>query len=288
MRKKLIFLFIIGFTILLTSGCSTDNMDGIDIVATAYPMEYFATELYQDHANIKKLYPDDSNIDTYKVTKKLLKDTSENNLFIYNGLSDEKDFAKTLLKNNNKIKIIDGTYGMVKTNKDTALWLDPSNILMIAQNIKNGLIEYITSAKLEEEVKTNYDELKIKLSSLDAELKLISENSKNKNLVIANDSLNFLNKYGFATYSIEENDNLNERRKSDVRYLIENGDIDYIIALENTKDTEFLTQLKQDYNIEVLYLDNLKNIKEEDRKNEITFIEKFNNNLELIKKETYE
>ena len=177
---------------------------------------------------------------------------------------------------------------MVKNDKDSALWLDPSNILMIAQNIKNGLNEYVSNTKLQEEIKENYDALKIKLSSLDAELKLISENSKNNNLIIANDSLSFLNKYGFHTYSIEENDNLNEKRKVDVRYLFESGTADYIIALENTKDTEFIKELKDTYGVEVLYLDNLKNIKEEDRKNEITFIEKFNNNLELVKKETYD
>ena len=56
------------------------------------------------------------------------------------------------------------------------IWLDPSNILMVAQNIKNGLKEYVSNTKLSEEIDTNYENLKIKLSELDAEVKLISEN----------------------------------------------------------------------------------------------------------------
>lgn len=289
MKKSKIILFLfIGIFTLLCTGCTTDNMDGINVVTSSYPLEYLTSRLYEEHSTITKLYPDDANIDTYKVTNKLLKDTSINNLFVYNGLNVEKDIAKGLLNKNKKIKIIDGTYGMIDNGKDASLWLDPSNLLMITQNIKNGLKEYISNSKLEEEIDEQYEELKIDLSSLDAELKLISENSTTKELLIANDSLDFLNKYGFDTYSIEENENLTSKTKNDVRYLIETGTVDYILALENTKDSDFITELKNDYGIEILYLDNLKNIKEEDRKNGITLIEKFNNNLELIKKETYD
>ena len=57
MKKKILYLFMIGLTILLTSGCSTDNMDGIEAITTSYPMEYITNELYGKHSNVKKLYP---------------------------------------------------------------------------------------------------------------------------------------------------------------------------------------------------------------------------------------
>lgn len=286
--KKAIPLFIVGICALFTTGCTTDTMDGITISTSSYPIEYLTTSLYNEHSIVTKLYPDDVNINTYKLTNKLLKDTSKNNLFIYNGLGRDKDTATTLLQKNKKIKIIDGTFGMSSISEDGAIWLDPSNILMVAQNIRNGLKEYVSNTKLSEEIDMNYENLKISLSELDAELKLIGENSSNKNIVIANDSLSFLQKYGFKTYSIEENDNLTDKAIYDVEYLFESGQVSYIFVLGNTKDTKTIKSLKEKYNVEILNLNDLRNITEEERKNESNLLTMFSENLDKIKKETYE
>ena len=288
MKKiKLLSLFLIVLSTFLLTGCTTDTMDGINIETSSYPIEYLTKKLYNEHSNITKLYPDDVNINSYKITNKLLKDTSEKHLFIYNGLSKEKDIANKLLKINNKIKIIDCTYGMTTSYGNETIWIDPSNILMVATNIKKGLQEYVTSNSITEEINENYNNLKINLSQLDAELKLISENSTNKDIVIANNSLKFLDKYGFKTYSIEKTNLLTQKDIYDVENLFENKRVNYIFALEKTKDTDIIKQLKEKYNIEVIYINDLNNIKEEDRNNEIDLIKMFNDNLELIKKETY-
>lgn len=289
--KKIIkfttILIVTIFTFLFT-GCTTDTMDGITISTSNYTLEYLTSSLYNEHATITKLYPDDVNIYDYKITNKLIKDVSKNNLFIYNGLTDDNDIAKSLLKKNNKIKIIDGTFGMSNTYGYKGIWLDPSNILMVAQNIKNGLKEYVSNTKLSEEIDTNYENLKIKLSELDAEVKLISENSTSKNLIVANDELKFLEKYGFTIYSIANDEAITDKIKYDVKNLIENGQVDYIIALNNTKENKTIKDLKNQYNIEILYLNDLTNINEEDRKNEVDLITMFQDNLDNIKKETYE
>lgn len=286
--KRIISIFIIGMCALFMTGCTTDTMDGITIATSNYPIEYLTSVLYKEHSNITKLYPDDVNIKDYKITSKLLKDTSENNLFIYNGLTNDKDTATSLLKKNKKIKIIDGSFGMSNTYGTDSMWLDPSNILMVAQNIKNGLIEYVSNTKLTDDINSKYEELKINLSSLDAELKLISENSSNKTIVVANDSLKFLEKYGFTIYSIEENNNLTDKTKYDVSSLFETGNVSYIFALNHTKETKTVQSLKEKYNIEIIYLNSLINIKEEERNNEADLITLFKENLDNIKKETYE
>ena len=286
-KVKIISIFLILLSTFLITGCTTDTMDGINIETSSYPIEYLTKQLYEEHAVITKLYPDDTNINKYKITNKLLKDTSEKNLFIYNGLGPEKDIANKLLKINHKIKIIDGTYGMTTSYNSESLWIDPSNILMVATNIRKGLKEYVTSKNLSKEIDSNYNKLKINLSQLDAELKLISENSTNKNIIIANDSLKFLEKYGFTTYSIENSNNLSQKDIYTIESLFANNNVSYIFALNNTKDNSIIKNLKEKYNAEVLYIDDLNNIKEEDRKNEVNLINLFNDNLELIKKETY-
>ena len=45
------------------------------------------------------------------------------------------------------------------------LWLDPANFLMLAQNIRDGLNEYISNHYLKTEIDNNYEDLKLKLSN---------------------------------------------------------------------------------------------------------------------------
>ena len=84
--------------------------------------------------------------------------------------------------------------------------ISPSNCLMIAQNIKNGLKEYINNTSILEDIDNNYEELKIDISEFDAELKLIAENAGNKTLIVANKAFNFLSKYGFEIINVNDED----------------------------------------------------------------------------------
>ena len=58
--------------------------------------------------------------------------------------------------------------------------MNPSNVLTIAQNVKSGLKEYITSTYLKKEIDENYEKLKLDLSRLDADIKEDIENLANE------------------------------------------------------------------------------------------------------------
>ncbi len=75
---------------------------------------------------------------------------------------------------------------------------------MMSQNIKNGLEEYITNSYLKKEIDDRYKELQVTLSELDAEIKLTAENATYKTIVVSNDTLKFLEKYGFTVYSLDD------------------------------------------------------------------------------------
>ena len=204
--KKLIKLSILGlFVLVLSSGCfKRDNLEGIEIVTTAYPYEYVTNLLYGEHSLVNSIYPDGTDISTYTLNDKQIKDYSNKELFIYNGLSDDKDIALELLDYNHDMMIIDATSGMETTYGEEELWLNPSNLLMITQNIKTGLNEYITNSYLKKEIDKAYEEIKITLSELDAEIKLTAENATRKTIVVNNDSLKFLEKYGFTVISLDD------------------------------------------------------------------------------------
>ena len=166
------------------------------------------------------------------------------------------------------------------------LWLNPSNLLMISQNIKNGLQEYIDSAYLNKEIDENYDELKVILSELDAEIKLTAQNSKDKTLIVSNDVFKFLEKYGFTIISLDP-DTVNEKTMSQAQDRLKDKSSQYIFMLENEKANENIETLKKNTSATLLTFRNITNITDEERNNRDDYIKIMNENLELIKKETY-
>lgn len=288
--KKLIKLSILGlFVLILSSGCfKRDNLEGIEIVTTAYPYEYVTNLLYGEHSLINSIYPDGTDISTYTLNDKQIKDYSNKELFIYNGLSDDKDIALELLDYNHDMMIIDATSGMETTYGEEELWLNPSNLLMITQNIKTGLNEYITNSYLKKEIDKAYEEIKITLSELDAEIKLTAENATRKTIVVNNDSLKFLEKYGFTVISLDDTTTpVTEKTISDVKAMIQNQTVRHIILLDKTENSDSLNQLIADTGIATLTFKRLDNISDTERDNKEDYISLMNDNIDLLKSELY-
>ncbi len=285
-------IFVICFLCLISlnvSGClKRDNLEDITIYTTVYPFEYITNRLYGEHSTIYSIYPDGSDPTKYKLTDKQIKDYSKASLFIFNGLSEEKEYVAPMLKNNKNMKIIDSTLTMEYTNNIEELWLDPSNFLMLSQNIKNGLLEYISNHYLKNNIKENYDSLKIDISNIDAKLKLLSESSNNPTIVVSNDLFKFLEKYNITVISLEENDNLTEKTIYDVKNLIENGEINYIFTDQNEEVNQTVQDIVDTYGVELLSIHNLYNLSEEERTAKSDYISIMNENIELLKNELYD
>lgn len=285
--KKIIIVFI---TLFFISGCSLfkrDEMENISIITTNYTLEYVVNYLYGDNSLVSSIYPDGVDIDNYTFTEKQIKDYSKKDLFVYMGVTSDSDQAVTFLNNNNKIKIIDATYGMNYKYTVDELWLNPSNLLMIAQNIKNGLGEYITSTYLLKNIDSLYDELKVKLSNLDAEYKTSIENAPEKTIVVNSDNLLFLEKYDLNVISLDENNTNYERNLALFKSYLRQETIKYLYIYENAPLTEEVKQTVEDNSVETLDIKNLKNITDEERDQNEDYFTIMYNNLEEIKKELY-
>ena len=204
--KRIIGLFSIGL-VFLTSGCfKKDDLEDITIYTSVYPIEYIVDTLYGKNSNVKSIYPDGVDVSKYSLTDKQIKDYSKGNMFIFNGLSDEKDYVTSMFNYNKDLMIIDTTATMEYNNHVEELWLDPSNFLMMSLNVKNGLSEYITNQYLKTEIDNNYNKLKLEISNIDAKIKLLNENSSKKTIVVDNSSfkLNFEGKYTVKHVKLDE------------------------------------------------------------------------------------
>lgn len=287
--KKLITLLLIT-TSILTSGClKRDNLENIKIYTTSYPIEYITNRLYGEHSTVKSIYPDGVIIDSYELTDKQIKDYSNSSLFIFNGLAPEKKYVAPMFEHNKKIKIIDTTLSMDYENYIEELWLNPSNFLMLAQNIKIGFNEYINNHYLKNDIEEKYEELKVEVSNLDAKIKLMVESSTNKTIVVSDDLFKFLeDKYGLTVISLEENDNLTDKTKADVINLINSGQISYIFTTQNKEINNTVNEIKEKTNVELVELKTVANLTEEERKNKDDYFTLMNYNLELLKQELYD
>lgn len=289
MKKIKYLLPILLISILISTGCfKRDNLEGIEIITTTYPIEFATNYLYGEHSIVNSIYPDGTDTFTYKLSEKQLNDYSKKKLFIYNRVTNDKDIAVEFLKRNANMLIIDATYGMEITYGEEELWLNPSNLLMMTQNIKNGLQEYMTNSYLEKEIDKKYEEIKVTLSELDANLKLTAENASRKKIVVNSDSLKYLEKYGFEVISLDStNEAVSDKTISSTIDSITNGEVKHIFLLENNDNSDAVKQVIDKTNVETYTFRRLDNIKEEDRDENNDYFTIMNSNIELLRNELY-
>ena len=287
--KKILYSLITFIMMLSLTGCfKMDDLEDITIYTTSYPIEYITNYLYGEHSKIKSIYPDGTSTKEYTLNDLQIKEYSKMGMYVFNGVNTkEEDYLTKFFKNNKKLKIIDASQSIEYSFSEAELWLDPSNFLMISRNIKNGLVEYIDSKVMKEEVINKYEELKIKISNIDAELNTIYENASHKTIVTDNDTLKYLEKYGFTVISLQDKNGVSEKNLVDARKLIENGTVKYIFTLNNTDVNSVVANLVGNSKAELLEINDLSNLTDKQRNEKDDYFTLLNENIEMLKKELY-
>ncbi len=285
--KKIKILTIALLSVFLLTGCfKRDNLDDITIYTTTYPIEYLTKYIYGYNSNVLSIYPKGTNPREYTLTDKKIKEYANSDMLIYNGETKEKNIAASFMNKNKHLKIIDVSKGLTVKRDEEELWLCPSNYLMLAQNIKNELLEYTSSTLLKQEINNNYDKLKLIISSYDAELKVIAESSSNPTIVAANDVFKFLEKYGFKVLSIEENDLANPAELNEAKNNIKNKLNSYIFIL-NTDTINDLTKSLENEGAIIANVQSMINLTDEEYKDGYDYEQMMDTFIETIKTEVY-
>lgn len=279
-------LFSIACCFLLTGCIKRDSMEDITIYTSVYPIEYITYRLYGENSTVTSIYPDGVIPSVYSLNDKQIKDYSKSDLFIFNGLSDEKKYLEPMLKYNRDLKIIDSTLSMEFTNRYEELWLDPDNALMLARNIKTGFNEYINDHYLKNQIEKNYENLKLDLSNLSAKLKLVSSSSSDSTIIVSNNLFKFLEKYGFNVISLDDSvsssKNIEEARKR-----IQNGKTKYLFVIKDEDIDSSVQALIDETNVERLEFHNLASINDTERNGKKDYISIMHENINLLKQELY-
>lgn len=292
-KRKILIILIITLTLL--SGCKlnidTDSMKDIKVYTTIYPIRYLIDSLYGTNSTIYSIYPSGVEPKDFQLSDKKLEEYSQADLFVFNSLDKERDYAVKMINKNKKLKIIDVSMGMTYDTDVAELWLNPYNYLMMAQNTKNGLLEYISNPYLISNdegtgIEDKYEALKYDLSRLDADIKETISLSSYDTIVVDNNVFNFLSKYNLKVISLEEDDELTDIKINEVKKLINEGKIKYIYSSkEETNDT--CKKLIENYGVELVTLNTMETVDGGITNSNENYVTVMNNNLELLNKELY-
>ena len=290
-KNKLLILILAMLTILPGCSLTKDSMEDITIYSTIYPVKYLIENLYGEYSTIHSIYPSGIDPSEYELSEKKMKEYANTDLFVFNSLDRDRDFAVDMINENKNLKIIDVSLGMTYENNIAELWLNPYNYLMMAQNTKNGLLEYIDnpyliSNKNKTGIEDKYEELQYNLSRLDADMKENISLATYKTIVVDNDMFKFLEKYNLKVISLEENDNLNENIINEVKKLINNGEIKYIFS-SKTETNNTCKSLIEKYTLELVTINTMETIDGGITNSNENYITVMNNNIDLLNKELY-
>lgn len=283
--KKTIFSLILAGIIFISTGCfDNKNMEEISINTTVYPITFISNYLYTENATIQSIYPNGVNINKFNITKKQKQTYANADIFIYNGLTNEKKYAKDFINENENISIIDISYGLKYTYGVEELWLAPNNFLMVAKNIRDNLKNYVTQKYTIQTIDENYEKLKEKVSILDAELRSIANNAKasDKNtIIVSNNTLKFLNSYGFNVISLADEET--EKNINTIKSNFKSGKYTTIFMLTNDNETEIVKNLKDNYNAKIVVLDSMITLSEENIKSNNDYLMIMNQFLDSLR-----
>ena len=285
--KKYFLVIIILF---LFTGCDLKkgDMENIDIYTTIYPINYLLDVLYGKYSNIRSIYPLGVDLNSYELSERKINEYSKSDLFVFNSLDEKRDrsYAVKMINNNEKLKVIDVSTGMNYESDVKELWLNPYNYLMMAENIKEGLSEYINNPYLVDEINTNYDSLKYDISKIDADLTESIKNANYNTIVVDNDLFKFLEKYGLKVISLENNDNYSLNTFEEVKKLIADKKIKYIYSLTE-KSNSVVNDLIKQVGGEIIVINDMYSVDGCITNTNDNYLTVMRNNISLIEKELY-
>lgn len=280
MKLKKIILMLIPLMFLTGCNLKKDNLESATIYTTIYPIKYLTEFLYKDYATIESIYPSGADVVSYELTSKQIKKYAKADLFIYNGLSNEKTITKNLINKNKNLLIIDVSNGLSYTYGVKELWMSPNNYLMLAKNIKDYLKEYLDSKIIANYVDQKYEDLAEILSLKDAELRSIGKEAKEKGtntIVVSDNVFKFLENYDFNVVSLDE-ETLTEGTLNSIRNNFKKENYNTILVLDNNY-TDNINSIIKDYKAKAIDVKSMINVDSDNTDDYLTVMQDLIDNI---------
>lgn len=209
----LVFILLISLS---STSCHRQNKNADTISVSIEPLRFITEQIVGNDFQIQVLVPPGSSPETYEPTSAQMLQTARSKVFIDIGLLDfeanlEQAIRKNmpqvaLIKSSDRVPLLAGHCGHAHLDDEQAhgidphIWLSPSRLKIIAENIYNGLSTIYPDSI---QYKTNFDALCRKIDSLDNTLNRLLT-SQEKGFLIYHPALTYLSAdYGQNQISVE-------------------------------------------------------------------------------------
>ncbi|MGM0370266.1 MAG: metal ABC transporter substrate-binding protein, partial [Bacillota bacterium] len=234
-------LIIVGIlAILIFSGCQGNSQEDQDLTVytSIYPLYEAANEVAGDNLDVRLVVPNGAELHSYRPTPKKIAKLEQADLFFYNGLGLEpwaKKVADNQEKSKNKMINISQHVNLVKYDKahtiggetsnseheheeheheeheheehehegehDPHLWLDPLNMKLIAEKMKEKFIAIDSANK--EEYENNYQQFAKKIDELNQKYESALADKKQEYILVSHSAFGYLgDRYDFKQLSV--------------------------------------------------------------------------------------
>lgn len=312
MKNKIIFVFIIIVILFNISGCKAKSAQAttenkITVYASFYPMYDFAKNIGKDRINLKLIIPSGLEPHDFEPSAKMIGNMEKADVFIYNGLEIEPWADKLIGSINNKnLLVVEASNGvkLLKNqgkeerhesdfhegeynhgNYDSHVWLDPTNALKQAENIKNALIK--ADEKNKDFYEANYKEFAVKLNNLDDKFKKELSDIKRNEIVTSHAAFGYLtNRYNLkqiAVSGLSPQEEPSSSKLAEITKIAKENNVKYIFfeTLGSSKVSEVLAN---EIGAQTAVLNPIEGLTDKEIKSGKNYISAMEDNLKVLKK----
>lgn len=322
MNKKLllsVFLIVTAFLTACgnadTSNEDTNKNENLTVYTTVYPLQFLAEEIGGDYVDVHSVYPPGANEHTFEPSQKDIIAMAESDLFLYIGYNLEGfvNNAKSILEKEDVPVIAVGELATEEHDHateegadtehhhateeatedhddhdhgdvDPHVWLDPHNMIHMADIVKHELITLIPDET--EYFEKNFDKLSTKLEELDHEFVSTIENSPNKKVIVSHAAYGYWEtSYGIEQIAVTGLSNSSEPSQKELQNIMkvaEENNIHYVIFEQNI-DSKLSKIIQNEIGAESLTLHNLSVLTDEDIAENKDYFSIMEANLETLK-----
>ncbi|WP_227937548.1 metal ABC transporter solute-binding protein, Zn/Mn family [Alkalihalobacillus deserti] len=294
-----------------------EEVKPLKIYTTLYPLEDFTKKIGGENVDIESIIPPGSDAHTYEPTSKQMINIAEADAFIYNGLGMES-FSEKIAAALESEKVImveaahgietiahehdhhhedelnegrehehkeDEEHGLDNEEFDPHVWLDPYRSIILAENIKNALVELRPDAK--EEFDKNYELLKSELEKLDEEFHQLVASKIEPEILVSHAAYGYWEeRYGIhqiAVAGLSQSDEPSQKALENIIEIANEKQIKYVIFEQNVTP-KVAEVIRKEINAEPLRLHNISVLTAENIQQQEDYFSLMQKNLETLDK----
>ena len=269
-----------------------NNDSKINIVASFYPIFFFASKIGGEHVRVVNITPSGAEPHDYEPTTSDIAKIENSNLVIINGgVEVWADKIKDSLNNKN-ISIVKAGDGLLtqdlaeegKTSKDPHVWLDPTLAKKEVEKISEAL-QNIDSDN-SQIYKQNTILLKNKLDSLDADFKKELASCKTKDIITSHAAFGYLStRYDLQQVSIaglSPDEEPSEKQLTEISKFAKANKVKYIF-FENLVSPKLSETIANEIGAKTLVLNPLEGLTDDQMQKGENYFSQMQQNLKNLK-----